>query len=101
KTVSHLSTLSLHDALPILDVPLRVVRVEEQQLRDDDIRDFVVDLGAQEHDAVHEQPAEDVVRALAPTGALDDEGRINLVPVGARDRKSTRLNSSHQIISYA
>src|SRR5207244_10834182 len=41
---------------------------------------FVVDLGAQEHDAVHEQPAEDVVGALAPAGALDDVGRIDLIP---------------------
>src|SRR5439155_3993431 len=63
-----------------VDVPLRVVRIEEQELRDDDVRDFVVDLGAQEHDAVHEQPAEDVIGALAAAGALDNVGRVNLVP---------------------
>src|SRR5260363_448151 len=32
----------------------------------------------------------------------DSRGRAGMTPAGARtDRKSTRLNSSHQIISYA
>src|SRR5688500_19344241 len=35
-------------------------------------------------------------------GGRDHEGVEDLVePVGARDRKSTRLNSSHLVISYA
>src|SRR5207244_13373878 len=59
-------TLSLHDALPILDH--RVLRV-----------DPAAELG--HHLAVHGDPA------------LRDQ------VLG--DRKSTRLNSSHQIISYA
>src|SRR5215467_15252972 len=37
----------------------------------------------------------DVTRAIAPFGA------ILLVAEGRRDRKSTRLNSSHLVISYA
>src|SRR5947208_11134271 len=35
-------------------------------------------------------------RALRPREALRDQGRVQV-----EDRKSTRLNSSHQIISYA
>src|SRR5437667_382814 len=58
---------------------LRIVRVEEQQLRDDDVGDLVVDRRPEEHDAIHQEPAEDVVGALAPAGALDDVGRIDLV----------------------
>src|SRR5947208_5847195 len=71
-----ISTLSLHDALPIFD-----------------------ERGRGEHGGDFE--------LLAPARAIGIyEG--GLVPVDAgdilyryRDRKSTRLNSSHQIISYA
>src|SRR5258708_35597614 len=57
-------TLSLHDALPILEN--LVVRA----------------------DAVLEHPAGDLVDRVMTSNVL-------------QDRKSTRLNSSHQIISYA
>ena len=43
-----------------------------QQLRDDDVGDPVVDLGAQEDDALVQQPAEHVVGPLALRGPLDD-----------------------------
>src|SRR5947208_7953530 len=33
--------------------------------------------------------------------ALEDRSRDSTTPASNRDRKSTRLNSSHQIISYA
>src|SRR5215210_8034946 len=54
------------------DVAVLIVRLEEQQLRDDDVRHIVVDRRAEEDDAVHEEPREDVVAALAAAGALDD-----------------------------
>src|SRR5207247_4986423 len=53
------------------------VGVEEQQLGDNDVRYFVFDRRAKEHDAVHEQPAENVVRSLAAARALDDVGRVD------------------------
>src|SRR5258708_23215541 len=34
-------------------------------------------------------------------GAIEHQQSTALVPIRQRDRKSTRLNSSHQIISYA
>src|SRR4051812_195824 len=45
-----------------------------QQLRDDDVRDAVVDLGADVDDPVGEQPAVDVDRPLAAHRLLDDAG---------------------------
>ncbi len=54
------------------DVALRVLRLEEQQLRDDQVRDVVLDGVAEEDDALAEQPAVDVVGALAPARGLDD-----------------------------
>src|SRR5258705_8514488 len=59
-----------------VDVPLGVVRLEEEQLRDDDVGDVVVDRRAEEDDPVHQQAREDVVRALAPAGPFDDVRRI-------------------------
>ena len=38
-----------------VDVAVRVVGVEKQHLRDDDVRDVVVDRRAEEDDAVHQQ----------------------------------------------
>src|SRR5258708_9735205 len=61
-------TLSLHDALPISEVPHGL---EHPLAR----------LGRDAHRSLH---------------AVEDSGDGAL-----RDRKSTRLNSSHQIISYA
>src|SRR5207244_11506725 len=79
-----LSTLSLHDALPILRRPAphgrrleragpagrRVAAVERRPLR-------------------RVRPLEPALRG------------VRLRPARPADRKSTRLNSSHQIISYA
>src|SRR5258708_15016157 len=72
-------TLSLHDALPIL-------------------------IGDGDHDGLRVEGGADV--AVLPVGREDlharavrhDGARLLLV---SGDRKSTRLNSSHQIISYA
>src|SRR3712207_8331443 len=60
-------TLSLHDALPIL----RVLGLEVQELRDDEVGDVVVDRPADEDDALAEQPGVDVERALTARVLLD------------------------------
>ena len=49
-------------------------RLEVQELRDDEVRDLVVDRRAEEDDALVEQARVDVVLALAAGGALDDRG---------------------------
>src|SRR5207244_13202864 len=85
----HLYTLSLHDALPIsvLDDP--------SALR-----------------APHRPPSipPPDLDAICPVRRLDrrddDDRQVQLLRLGVQlrqvaDRKSTRLNSSHQIISYA
>jgi hypothetical protein len=55
-----------------VDVALGIVRIEEQQLGNDDVGDIIVDRRAEENDAVHEEPREDVVRALATARPFDD-----------------------------
>src|SRR5206468_12135062 len=82
---TQISTLSLHDALPISRLRAR-------------------DVPARAHDAEHrarldfqhggERPAEQRFGARAEHL---EPGRVD----GAQDRKSTRLNSSHDQISYA
>src|SRR5205085_10691151 len=54
------------------------------------------------HDALPISELERVVPAPAPTGGTEDEALPDWPPpVGAGDRKSRRLNSSHSEISYA
>src|SRR5258708_38017638 len=65
-------TLSLHDALPICGQRLRDCSAAAGDRRD----------------------------TFEP-GLWDDRGGDFYEPRAGRDRKSTRLNSSHQIISYA
>src|SRR2546422_5455687 len=100
-------TLSLHDALPILqqgDVLRRRLRPERRREAPPDceyeqqsaaphasaLRDEGVDLGHR----VARVHLDDIAGGLVAL-ALD----TNRMP--ARDRKSTRLNSSHGYISYA
>src|SRR5438552_13905727 len=82
---TYIYTLSLHDALPILHevLPHRVLVIH----------------GVERHHALH-------VRGRQPQHL----GHLRHVAIGnpaarllhePQDRKSTRLNSSHQIISYA
>src|SRR5947208_9810488 len=69
---THIYTLSLHDALPILSRPRGTRRRRREGLP---------------------RPA---------GGASRPEDRVGgVLRAAAQDRKSTRLNSSHQIISYA
>ena len=69
-----------------VDVALWVVRVQEKQLRDDDVGDVVGHRRAEEDDAVHQEPREDVVSAFAARRALDDVGGVN------RGHNYVRLN---------
>src|SRR5437764_6948706 len=70
-------TLSLHDALPIL-----VLEIPEGRLVDAALRQA----------AIQRDLLEEVV---------DQDGDVVLPVALDRDRKSTRLNSSHRCISYA
>src|SRR5207249_10836757 len=93
-------TLSLHDALPILTEPI----IFEIGL----VTEPVLGVGAvQEHEAgavgVSVQNGGDV-RIIDPRQAIESVpgvGEGEAARVGLRDRKSTRLNSSHVSISYA
>src|SRR5438270_1639416 len=78
-----LSTLSLHDALPIFAAPVGHER-----------RVFLVD-AAMGPDFPVAQEARRAERDARRRGGL------NAQDVGRADRKSTRLNSSHSQISYA
>src|SRR2546430_10498177 len=76
-------TLSLHDALPIY---VRAGRdADPAHLRGQRVR----------HEIAREVGGRDDVELVGPGEDLLEEG------VGDRDRKSTRLNSSHSQISYA
>ena len=57
-----------------MDITLGVVRLQEEQLCDDGVGHLVVDLRAQEHDAVLEQAAVNVHRPLFAAALLDDVG---------------------------
>ena len=54
------------------DLLVGILALQEEKLGDDDVGDVVVDLGAEEDDAVLEQAAEDVPVALAAVRRLDD-----------------------------
>ena len=57
-----------------VDVVVRIVGLEEEQLRDDDVGHVVVDLTPQEDHAVAQQPRIDVEEALATLVLLDHLG---------------------------
>src|SRR5207244_9295792 len=78
----HTYTLSLHDALPIY----RITPVGRA-------------LGP--HDASEARDVESLVAAAHFVTALDEDDAELARRRRPQDRKSTRLNSSHQIISYA
>src|SRR5205807_2733516 len=92
-TPTTLTPLSLHDALPIY----------HQVLSFDAYLKFIEDdfLGGQRIDAGdgRPDPRTDVREALPILGNLVKDFDFSRRP--RRDRKSTRLNSSHLVISYA
>src|SRR5205807_10325376 len=85
---TELSTLSLHDALPIFErgPAGQVPRVPSQHVRHR--------VAAEPGRAVRVEDRDDVLRVL-------DHHPQPLFLLPERDRKSTRLNSSHLVISYA
>src|SRR5207244_10893057 len=85
-----LSTLSLHDALPIYATPgIGRARRDRRGLDDSGQLAFKLD-----RTVLVKVPVETVV-VIADGGEEADDQTTRA------DRKSTRLNSSHQIISYA
>src|SRR5690606_40767812 len=86
KATSEPSTLSLHDALPICRIPPNKLVAVPNGIR---IERF--------------QPADDASRArlAASLGLATRHRRTGTVRCGCRDRKSTRLNSSHVKTPYA
>ena len=60
------------------DVLLRVLRLEEEELGDDQVGEVVLDRVAQEDDPLAQQARVDVVGALPPAGGLDDHGDEHL-----------------------
>src|SRR5206468_12877837 len=86
-------TLSLHDALPISDLTERLARV-------------IKDLGSQIRIALGWKSrahrvfeGDRIDRRVHRRTDVTDE--VNLLEEPSEDRKSTRLNSSHDQISYA
>src|SRR5207253_5188738 len=92
-----LSPLSLHDALPISQVLVRhrvVVAGDEAEARFLDARAVAAQERGLDDRREH--------RALVHESLDPVQDRLALLRVElARDRKSTRLNSSHVAISYA
>src|SRR5207247_10773811 len=84
-----ISTLSLHDALPIL------IKSEQSGHQERDVGNHVEKVGDRQERAGVRQPM--VRRVLG--NRLQKEGSDQASQ--GQDRKSTRLNSSHEWISYA
>ncbi len=56
------------------DVLVRIFRLQEQQLRDDQVRHVVLDRTHDEDHALLQQPRIDVISTFAASGLLDDHG---------------------------
>jgi hypothetical protein len=57
-----------------VNVGLRIVRLQKQQLRHEAIRDIVVDRRTEQDDSILEQATVDVHRPLFAAALLDDVG---------------------------
>src|SRR5690606_41010986 len=94
---TEISALSLHDALPILEMLGAHLRVGEYAVHDMAIQwDTGALLAAMKGEQPVAEPEQPVARAPAPAPVRQPAYRTV-----ALDRKSTRLNSSHVKISYA
>src|SRR5207244_9576885 len=83
----YISTLSLHDALPISEMHPMLHESHAAQRRTVEVRVHRdIDSLADEQELEHGDVPAELSAPERPPG---------------KDRKSTRLNSSHQIISYA
>src|SRR5439155_19625716 len=87
-------TLSLHDALPIWRLTRIVPQVRLLAAFDEPIE--IIQSGRVESARVGGDPAR--LNAAALSGPYQDRA---IIPRELRDRKSTRLNSSHVASSYA
>src|SRR5260370_28436809 len=56
-----------------IDLTLGILGLKEEKLRRNEVRDLVVDLTAEEDDAILQQPRVNVVGALTAPGLLDHE----------------------------
>ena len=99
---------AVNDAAGRVDVEhhlfVRVLALEEEKLRDDDVGDVIVDLGSEEHDAIFEEAAEDVPVALAAVGGLHDGGvrnervrRISLLSLENVECLCARFRTFHAV----
>src|SRR5206468_11457580 len=89
-------TLSLHDALPI-----SVLRAEQLRAAGDRRRRRRRSLRARREAVRGVEPRAGSVRRVPARAAPADSVHQRRARRAARDRKSTRLNSSHDQISYA
>src|SRR5207244_7378174 len=93
-------TPSLHDALPISkepDMPADLL-LYNAKVATNGIPSFVEAVAVEGDKIVATGTNDEILRLRGPrTTVIDVQGRT-VIP---GDRKSTRLNSSHQIISYA
>src|SRR5206468_12735179 len=92
---TELSPLSLHDALPISPGPARILPLERVHAFDAEeaaARAYALELG--DDLRLDVRPVADHVEAVRSSDVC-----VTCTP--SRDRKSTRLNSSHDQISYA
>src|SRR5207244_12105925 len=90
---------SLHDALPIYDLPLEVVPGARGRTKRR--RRIVIRVHAAQALGARMAVVAAIRAGIAGVGHLDHVVVARLRVGGVQDRKSTRLNSSHQIISYA
>src|SRR5439155_18377607 len=95
-STTHIYTLSLHDALPISGQPFQEEDRRNRQHRD---QGRVDDRAPHFERRVENNPRQRFVSTT--TLAILPEAPHDVFDVDDRDRKSTRLNSSHVAISYA
>ena len=79
-----------------MDVLLRVLALQKEQLSDDGVRDPILHLRPQEDNTILEEPAVDVVAPLSPPRLLDDVRNVvghgePLPPLGLVRRGGLRL----------
>src|SRR5206468_5350030 len=100
-TTADTSTLSLHDALPIFDLGASQFGSTAQGAAG--IHSPKPRRIAPNTDTAKMTSASEFARLVAPLSAAELASGVvrNALLINGRDRKSTRLNSSHDQISYA
>src|SRR5207245_10111441 len=99
RATTHTSSLSLHDALPIsVDRAQRRIRQWARVQRSQPVEYLLFARRGERLGRLLCLGAPDLLGVASP---LADQRHDALVEIIDRDRKSTRLNSSHGSISYA